>query len=256
GRGSGRRDHAGRSNAGAARGPLHRSLPRALGGRAHRRVELRFHGQAGRRAHGHPEVSAFGIALRVAHLGAGLALVGIFALSLLAGRSDKPTVRAWHDRLRRITLGLAAFVLLSGLAVLGHQLTVVSGHSVAILESSAWLRLLGQTQFGTVWLLRHALLLLMAALVLLREQDEARPDWLAWRLEAWLLAVLGTGAAAWAGHAVGVNPASAVPALVNALHLVCRLLLEKKKTRPACRLAPPLRRRFSHAARNISACEP
>ena len=166
-------------------------------------------------------MSAIGIALRVAHLGAGLALVGIFALSLLVGRSDKPTVRAWHDRLRRITLGLAAFVLLSGLAVLGHQLTVVTGHSVAILESSAWLRLLGQTQFGTVWLLRHALLLLMAALVLLREQDEERPDWLAWRLEAWLLAVLGTGAAAWAGHAVGVNPASAVPALVNALHLVC-----------------------------------
>ena len=166
-------------------------------------------------------MSAIGIALRVAHLGAGLALVGIFALSLLAGRSDKPTVRAWHDRLGRITLGLAALVLLSGLAVLGHQLTVVTGHSVAILESSAWLRLLGQTQFGTVWLLRHALLLLMAALVLLREQDEERPDWLAWRLEAWLLAVLGTGAAAWAGHAVGVNPASAVPALVNALHLVC-----------------------------------
>ena len=166
-------------------------------------------------------MSAFGIALRVAHLGAGLALVGIFALSLLVGRSDKPTVRAWHDRLGRITLGLAAFVLLSGLAVLGYQVTVVTGRSAAILESSAWLRLVGQTQFGTVWLLRHALLLLMAALVLLREQDEARPDWLAWRLEAWLLAVLGTGAAAWAGHAVGVNPASAVPALVNALHLVC-----------------------------------
>jgi len=166
-------------------------------------------------------VSAFGIALRVAHLGAGLALVGIFALSLLVGRSDKPTVRAWHDRLGRITLGLAAFVLLSGLAVLGYQVTVVTGRSAAILESSAWLRLVGQTQFGTVWLLRHALLLLMAALVLLREHDDARPDWLAWRLEAWLLAVLGTGAAAWAGHAVGVNPASAVPALVNALHLVC-----------------------------------
>ena len=166
-------------------------------------------------------MSAFGIALRVVHLGAGLALVGILALSLLAGRSDKPTVRAWHDRLGRITLGLAALVLLSGLAVLGYQITVVTGRSAAILEPSAWLRLLGQTQFGTVWLVRHALLLLMAALVLLREHDDARPDWLAWRLEAWLLAALGTGAAAWAGHAVGVNPASAVPALVNALHLVC-----------------------------------
>ena len=166
-------------------------------------------------------MSAFGIALRVAHLGAGLALVGIFALSLLAGASDKPTVRAWHGRLGRFTLGLAALVLLSGLAVLGYQTTVVTGRSAAMLEPSAWLRLLGQTQFGTVWLLRHALLLLMAALVLLREQENARPDWLAWRLEAWLLAALGTGAGAWAGHAVGVNPASALPALVNALHLVC-----------------------------------
>src|SRR5207302_6531502 len=146
---------------------------------------------------------------------------GTFARRLLVGRSDKPTVLAWQGRLGRFTLVLAALVLLLGLAVLGYQITVVTGRSAAILESSAWLRLLGQTQFGTVWLLRHALLLLMAALVLLREQDEARPDWLAWRLEAWLLAVLGTGAAAWAGHAVGVSPASAVPALGNALHLVC-----------------------------------
>ncbi len=166
-------------------------------------------------------MSAFGIALRVLHLSAGLGLIGVFALSLLAGRSDKPTVRSWHLRLARFMRGLAALVLLSGLAVLGYQTTVVTGRAAAGLEPSAWLRLLGQTQFGTVWLVRHALLLLMAALVLLREREDARPDWLAWRMEGWLLTALGMGAAAWAGHAVGVNPASALPALVNAVHLVC-----------------------------------
>jgi copper resistance protein D len=166
-------------------------------------------------------VSPLGISLRAVHLGSGLLLVGIVAVSLLAGRSDKPTARLWHAGLARWTRGLAVLVVLSGVAVLGYQTTVATGRAGAALEISAWLRLLESTQFGTVWLLRHGLLLLLAALVLFREDDESRPDWLAWRLEAWLLAMIGMGAAAWAGHAVGVDPGSALPALVDALHLLC-----------------------------------
>jgi len=109
--------------------------------------------------------------------------------------------------------------LLSGVAVLGWQVTVVTGRTDAAASGAAWFRLLGATQFGTVWLLRHAILLLLAALVLFRESDESRADWLAWRIEAGLLAAVGAGLAAWAGHAVGVDPGSALPALVNAVHL-------------------------------------
>jgi putative copper resistance protein D len=165
-------------------------------------------------------VSALGTTARALSTGAGLLIVGVLAMSLLAGPSDKPTARQWQRRLARSTRWLAALVLLSGVVVLGWQVTVVTGRADGAADGTAWLRLLGATQFGTVWLLRHAILLLLAALVLLRESDESPPDWLAWRIEAGLLAAGGAGLAAWAGHAVGVDPGSALPALVNAVHLV------------------------------------
>jgi len=164
-------------------------------------------------------VSALGITLRALSTGAGLLIVGVLAMSLLAGPSDKPTARQWQRRLAGSTRWLAALVLLSGMAVLGWQVTVVTGRANGAADGAAWFRLLGSTQFGTVWLLRHAILLLLAALVLFRESDESRADWLAWRIEAGLLAAAGAGLAAWAGHAVGVDPGSALPALVNAVHL-------------------------------------
>ncbi len=164
-------------------------------------------------------MSAIGITFRALSTGAGLLIVGVLAMSLLAGPSDKPTARQWQRRLARSSGWLAVLALLSGVAVLGWQVTVVTGRADGAADGAAWLRLLGATQFGTVWLLRHAILLLLAALVLFRESDESPADWLAWRLEAGLLAVAGAGLAAWAGHAVSVNPSSALPALVNAVHL-------------------------------------
>lgn len=165
-------------------------------------------------------MSALGITLRALSTGAGLLIVGVLAMSLLAGPSDKQTARRWQRRLARSSGWLAVLALLSGVAVLGWQVTVVTGRADGAADGAAWLRLLGATQFGTVWLLRHAILLLLAALVLFRESDESRADWLAWRMEAGLLAAAGAGLAAWAGHAVGVAPGSALPAFVNAVHLV------------------------------------
>jgi copper resistance protein D len=170
-------------------------------------------------------MSALGVGLRALSTGAGLLIVGALAMSLLAGPSDKATAWRWQLGLGRSVGWLAALVLLAGVAALGWQVTVATGRADAATDGAAWLRLLGATRFGTVWLLRHAILLLMAALVIFRERDghqsdEGRADWLAWRIEAVLLAVAGVGLASWAGHAVGVNPGSALPALVNAAHLV------------------------------------
>jgi putative copper resistance protein D len=165
-------------------------------------------------------MSALGIGIRALSTGAGLLIVGVLAMSLLAGPSDKPTARAWQRRLAVFTRCLAVLLLFSGVAALGWQLTVVTGRADSLASGAAWLRLLGNTQYGTVWLLRHGLLLLMAALVLLQESGAARADWLAWRIEAALLAGLAVGLAAWAGHAVSVDPGSALPALVNATHLI------------------------------------
>lgn len=165
-------------------------------------------------------MSALGVGIRAVSTGAGLLIVGALVMSLLAGRSDKATARAWQRRLAMSTRGLATLLLLSGVAALGWQVFVVTGHADGLASGAAWLRLLGATQYGTVWLLRHALLLLMAALVLLQESETSLADWLSWRIEAALLAALGVGLAAWAGHAVGVDPDTALPALVNAWHLV------------------------------------
>lgn len=165
-------------------------------------------------------MSWIGVGIRALSTGAGLLIVGVLAMSLLGGPSGKPTARRWQQRLGRSTRWLAALVLVSGVAALGWQVTVVTGRTDSVTDASAWLRLLGATHFGIVWLLRYAILLLLAALVFLRESDEAPADWLAWRIEAGILAAAGIGLAAWAGHAVGVDPGSALPALVNALHLV------------------------------------
>ena len=165
-------------------------------------------------------MSWVGVGIRALSTGAGLLIVGVLAMSLLAGPSGKPTTRRWQQRLARSTRWLAVLLVASGVAALGWQVTVVTGRVDGAADGAAWLRLLGATHFGTVWLLRHAILILMAALVLLRESDEPPSDWLAWRIEAGLLAAAGVGLAAWAGHAVGVDPGSALPALVNAVHLV------------------------------------
>jgi len=165
-------------------------------------------------------VSLLGVTLRALSIGAGLLIVGALAMSLLAGPSDKPTARQWQRRLARSTRWLAVLVLVSGVATLGWQVAVVTGRTGGAADGASWLRLLRSTHFGTVWLLRHAIFLLLAALVLFRERDESLPDWIAWRIEAGLLAAAGVGLAAWAGHAVGVDPGSALPALVNAVHLV------------------------------------
>lgn len=166
-------------------------------------------------------MSGLGTAVRWLHLAASIQLVGVFVAMLLAGRIDKPTARAWQARLMRWVRVLALVAPLSGVALLAHQVARVTGRAGATVEPAAWLTVLGQTQFGTVWLVRHAVLGLVAALVLLREEERSAADRLAFRVQALLLAALGLAGMAWAGHAAAAAPLLDVPAaLVDAVHLV------------------------------------
>lgn len=165
-------------------------------------------------------MTALGMAVRWAHLAAGLSLVGIFMFFLLAGRSNRPTARAWEARIVAAARWLVVLLLLSGVAALGLQAALVTGRPAAALDPRAWGELLASTQFGAVWLFRHGLLLLLAALILLAERERSAADWAALRVEAWLLGATGAGAMAWAGHAAAVEPAGLTAALVDALHLV------------------------------------
>ena len=159
-------------------------------------------------------MTAFGIAVRWLHLACSLGLIGLVTALLLAGRSDRPTALAWEARTLRWARGLTGLLLVSGLAALAYQTAVVTGRADAALDPVAWAQLLARSQFGTVWLVRHGLLLLLAALLLLREREQSGADRLAFRGEAWLLAAVGAGAMAWAGHAAAVEPRGLPAALL------------------------------------------
>ena len=85
-------------------------------------------------------MNALGVGIRMLSTGAGLLLVGVLAMSLLAGPSDKATARLWQRRLGRSTRWLAALVLLAGVAALGWQVTVATGRADASTDVAAWLR--------------------------------------------------------------------------------------------------------------------
>jgi len=165
-------------------------------------------------------MTTFGLAARWTHLVCGLGLVGIFSASLVAGRSDRATAQTWASRTLSLARWLTVAALLSGVGTLAYQVVVVAGRAGALLDPAIWLRLLMHSQFGTVWLARHGLLVLLAALVLLREREDSPVDWTAWRLEAWALGAAAAAAMAWAGHAAAVEPQGLVSALADALHLV------------------------------------
>src|SRR6266404_1834719 len=158
-------------------------------------------------------MTALGLAARWTHLVCGLGLVGIFTAALRAGRSQRPTAEAWAARALSIARWLTAAALGSGIATLAYQVSVVSEPAGALLDPVLWRRLLMHSQFGTVWLLRHGLLVLLAALLLLREREDSAVDWMAWRVEAWALAAVALAASAWASHAVAVEPLRAVAVL-------------------------------------------
>jgi putative copper resistance protein D len=164
-------------------------------------------------------MTAFGLAARWVHLVCGLGLVGIFSASLVAGRSDRGTACEWAAGTVSLARWLAATALLSGLATLAYQVVLVSGRNGALLDPSVWLRLLMQSRFGTIWLIRQGLLLLLGALVLFREREESAVDWTVWRLEGWTLAALAVALMAWASHAVAVKTQDPATVLAEAVHL-------------------------------------
>jgi putative copper resistance protein D len=165
-------------------------------------------------------MTLLGLALRLVQLASGIALVGVFTAALLAGRSDRPTARAWGTRVVSLGRGLLAGLAVSGVGALAHQAAVATGRPGALLEPAAWIALLGHSRYGTVWLVRHALLLLLAAIALPRLEERSTADWASWRAEAAALAAAGAAAMAWAGHAAAADPWELVAPLIDALHIV------------------------------------
>jgi len=165
-------------------------------------------------------VTGLGLAIRWLHLAAGILLTGAFGFLFLVGHRRSATIQTWERRIMGWTRWAVGILLCSGLVALSYQAMVVTGRTADGWNPTALLRLLTATQFGTVWLLRHGLLLLLAGLILFREREETGLDWAAFRGEGVLIGGIGLGLMAWAGHAAAAEPWTFIAALVDAAHLI------------------------------------
>ncbi len=168
-----------------------------------------------------------GIAVRWLHAAGAVSLVGAFGCLVLVAR---PVARAagaeWRDRIhdldaRLFALAGWALALTLGAGVLDfwRQVGVATGSGFReSLDGDRILSVLLDTRYGTVWLARAGLLALLAALLRLATEDDARAG-LALRLQALGLSAASLVLGALAGHAAAAEGAALAVGL-DGLHLL------------------------------------
>jgi putative copper resistance protein D len=164
-------------------------------------------------------VIVLGLLARWAHLASGVTLLGSFALLLLAGRAQKPTAICWDRRVLALARVAAVVALVSGVMGLGVQTAVLEGRAGGAVDPAALARVLTTTQLGTIWLARHGLLALLAAVLFLRGEERTAADWAAFRGQGVLLGGAALLLAAASGHASAVEPTPVLAESIDALHL-------------------------------------
>ncbi len=172
-------------------------------------------------------MEGFAVAVRWVHFVGASLLVGTFAcLVLVAGpaaRAGGPEVALGplDRRLVRLAAWSLALTLASGLLDLWRQTMIATGlgpgESLAL---SALGSVLLRTQYGTVWLVRHALLLLLGGFLLLTDAEQDARDWLALRLEGIALGVASLAILGAAGHAASAQQFPGVAIAVDGVHLL------------------------------------
>src|SRR5438477_8786103 len=174
-------------------------------------------------------VDLVAVLTRFLHVGSACLLTGTFAFLVLVGlpasRARGPETRGGFDALDRRLLALAGIALgiamATGLLDLARQAFVATlGSAAAGLAPQTMGTLLVETRYGDVWLVRHALWLLLAALLLLREPERGRSDWLALRLAGLALAAMALCVGAASGHAASVTERTGPAIAADALHLL------------------------------------
>jgi putative copper export protein/mono/diheme cytochrome c family protein/peroxiredoxin len=197
-------------------------------------------------------VSAFAVAVRWAHLLAASSLVGVFACLLAVARpaartGGQETALAPLDRaLVRFGAWSLALTLASGLLDLWRQTGTATGLGLAgSLTPAALASVLFQTQYGTVWLGRHAVLLFLGVFLLLAEPEREPRDWLGLRLQALALGAASLVLFVAAGHAASAQERPELAMLADASHLLATgvwfgaLLPLARVLRWAATLPPP-----------------
>jgi putative copper resistance protein D len=165
--------------------------------------------------------------VRWLHAAGAVSLVGIFAFLVLVARpaaraaepADRDRIHDLDARLMALAGWMLAVTLGAAVLDLWRQVGVATGASLAeSLDGARILSVLLDTRYGTVWLARTGLLVLLAALLRLA-REEGAADWLALRLEALGLSAASLVLGALAGHAAAVDWAGLSLGL-DALHLL------------------------------------
>jgi putative copper resistance protein D len=196
------------------------------------------------------------------HLAASLSLLGACFMLLLAGPARLPTARRWEEAVVTWSRVLVVLALASGVAWLLVRTAVFEDRPGAALDPRAVLRALLDTWAGLVWLARHGLLLVLGAFLAARADLTRRPDWIAARGEALVLATLVVALVSGSSHAAALTADTPVAVAVDVAHLLgtglwvgalvpLALLLRaagRKEGADARPYAARAARRFSHAA--------
>ena len=168
-----------------------------------------------------------GVVIRWLYATGALSVLGAFASLLLVAR---PAARAGGSvgaerlpELDRRLLVMARWALAvalgAGVLDLWRQVGVATGAGWwETLDSTRILAVLVDTRYGTVWLARTALLLLLATLMGLADERDER-DRLALRLQGLVLSAASLGLAATSGHAAATED-GALTAALDAVHLL------------------------------------
>jgi putative copper resistance protein D len=168
-----------------------------------------------------------GVVVRGLHAAGAVSLVGAFGCLVWVARPAAHAAGAdGHDRLRELDArllflagGALAITLGAGIFDLWRQVVVATGVGFReSLDAGRILSVLLDTRYGTVWLARTGLLILLAALLLLADED-GESDWLALRLQALGLSAASLVLGAAAGHAAAAEGGALAMGL-DGLHLL------------------------------------
>jgi putative copper resistance protein D len=134
------------------------------------------------------------------HLAQCVLLTGAFSLLLLAGRPGSDFMRRWEQQVLSWARWLVVVALASGITVLATQTGLFEGRLEAALEPRAIWHAMLDTRAGLLWMVRHGLLIVLAAFLFLGGDVTARQNWIAARGEAFLLAALALVLLGGSGH--------------------------------------------------------
>ena len=152
------------------------------------------------------------------NLAQSVLLMGAFFLLLLAGRPATDFMRRWEQRVLSSARWFVVVALASGVTVLATRTALFEGRPEAALDPRAIWHAMLNTRPGFIWMVRHGLLIVLAAFLLLDGDVNTRQNWIAARGETFLLAALALVLLGSSGHLAAISE-SPWPQAVDMVHL-------------------------------------